>query len=525
MNVELQNQLDAFKLKTAEDLFEHKRNEKQTRLFSNQKPGVVEISESECKKLCEKIGLEFLKGYERRVIQYRTTDETVDRYGDILRAKGADLTNYLSNPVMMLNHDYREFMIGSSIKIWIDKAAKAVPAWGLFLDDRVDSSGRADLAFKFASSGAMRACSIGFMPLEINEKLTAKDKEKLGMGKWGVEFVRWEMLEWSPVGIPANPSAMQNYFKACVTGIPFNKDDIEKAKGSELFSDVNLLDMFAEHVKGNTGKLFDIPMKLDVEEETESKTVIPHKKYPLAPEDAEWKAAAEVKAADVAKLKSMSTWFDADKADEKTSYKLPHHLAANLHTVWKGTAAAMAALLGARGGVAIPDADKKAVYNHLAAHYLEFKKPVPDFKDYEDSELEDMFKDCLEPIDPPTVIVVNPDDQKLVKHIDWSRIFKEAGITTETGPWTMSSAESGGDITFTPTEVTIKGVDDKVEKLESEITQIKESVSALTSKMDDLTKSIEALSLANGATGEEPDGDGDDIYPDEGDTLDMKPDF
>ena len=39
----------------------------------------------------------------------------------------------------------------------------------------------------------------------------------------------------------------------------------------------------------------------------------------------------------------------------------------------------MAALMGARGGVDIPTQDRRAVYNHLARHYRQFKREPPEF--------------------------------------------------------------------------------------------------------------------------------------------------
>jgi hypothetical protein len=69
----------------------------------------------------------------------------------------------------------------------------------------------------------------------------------------------------------------------------------------------------------------------------------------------------------------MFAWVDLDgDKDVKNSYKFPHHEVDTNGNIGlankKGVQAAIAALNGARGGVDIPDADRKGVYNHLAKH-------------------------------------------------------------------------------------------------------------------------------------------------------------
>jgi hypothetical protein len=112
------------------------------------------------------------------------------------------------------------------------------------------------------------------------------------------------------------------------------------------------------------------------------KKVIPYKKTPVADVGALWDGPAEVAAAEVSDLKIMCAWVDADNADIKTGYKLPHHKASGDHVlVWRGVAAAMGALLGSRGGVDIPDSEARGVYDHLAKHYTDdFDKEPPDWK-------------------------------------------------------------------------------------------------------------------------------------------------
>jgi len=117
------------------------------------------------------------------------------------------------------------------------------------------------------------------------------------------------------------------------------------------------------------------------------KGVIPYKEYPKAPEGEKWDGPAEVKKAEVDDLKVICTWFDSENPDIKSSYKLPHHKAKGYKLVWRGVSAAMGALLGARGGVDVPDDDKKGIYNHLVKHYAEFEKDPPEFKEYSEKEL------------------------------------------------------------------------------------------------------------------------------------------
>ena len=66
-------------------------------------------------------------------------------------------------------------------------------------------------------------------------------------------------------------------------------------------------------------------------------------------------------------------WRDPDRNERtKSAYKLPHHVVDSdgnpgaAHV--RGCQAAIAALNGARGGVDIPEEDRRAVYRHLAYH-------------------------------------------------------------------------------------------------------------------------------------------------------------
>jgi len=94
-------------------------------------------------------------------------------------------------------------------------------------------------------------------------------------------------------------------------------------------------------------------------------------------------------------LMKICAWYDSENPEVKQAYKLPHHKADGLKCNWKGTAAAMAALLGARGGVNIPDGDKSGVHSHLSRHYKQFDKEPPELREYNELELKGLFGNDL----------------------------------------------------------------------------------------------------------------------------------
>ena len=263
------------------------------------------------------------------------SSDVEDRAGEIINQDGWDLTNYKKNPVVMWAHNYDEPPIGLAEKLGfktIDGKKKLV--YQPVLHRKTPMSNYiADLV----DAGIIKATSVGFKPIEMEENT----------------YTKTELLELSLVGVPMNQGAL-----AMGISKGYSQDVIKK-----VLPDADFKDLKKEE-------------KMEVEDK---KAVIGYKKYPLSTSDT-WDSAAEVREADVDDLKKMSTWYDSEKPELKSSYKLPHHTLSGYKTVWNGVAAAMAALMGARGGVNIPDVDKRGVYNHLAKHYQDFDKEAPELK-------------------------------------------------------------------------------------------------------------------------------------------------
>ncbi len=179
-------------------------------------------------------------------------------------------------------------------------------------------------------------------------------------------------------------------------------DSMKSTPVNDLKLHIGQMGSYIERVNGlhgtMMGDMVDIAGGKDIEAE-EIKGVVPYKDLGQAPESDAWDAAGEMKTLwgdgkNQKKYASAHAWFDSSANDDdkdgypdvKGAYKLPHHNS-NMKAVWRGVAAAMAALLGARGGVDLPEADKKGVYNHLAKHYKEFKKEAPEYRMVEEQVL------------------------------------------------------------------------------------------------------------------------------------------
>jgi len=135
---------------------------------------------------------------ERRV-RFVASDETVDRYGDIIRASGWQLDNYRKNPVLLAAHDTDLFPIGRVDPVAVE-GTKLV-AHAQFAPE--GTSTVADAVWSLVDKGFMQAVSVGFLPLAPPNPIFNEDKSLTGF-----EWIAQELLELSVVSVPANPNAL-----------------------------------------------------------------------------------------------------------------------------------------------------------------------------------------------------------------------------------------------------------------------------------------------------------------------------
>ena len=330
---------------------------------------------------------------EKRTLTAIASTETKDRLGDIIRAKGWQLKNFKKNPVLLWAHSYGYPPIGKVSQIKVEDEKLKFEAQ--FANK--ETFPFADTVFNLYAEGFMNAFSVGFIALKAKPIEKDEDEDDDDSGVWkrpGREFLKQELLEISAVPVPANFEAL-------------------KEKGMQDLMTRSFEDMLKRASK------------------QEGYTVIPFKKYPLVDEGVAWSAPKEIAAAEVSDLKMMGTLYLGD-GESKGDYKLPHHRAADKHTVWKGVAAAMAALLGARGGIkpAPSDAEKKGAYSHLSKHYVEFDKEAPELRDYSEAELKEMFSDKEENKDTDDIIF--PFDVKDANELyEIMSVYKSGRVISE----------------------------------------------------------------------------------------------
>ena len=203
---------------------------------------------------------------DRTIVGVITTD-AVDRYREIVDPKGAELENYMKNPVVLLNHNsWSGKPVGRNM--WIKANGN-----GLIAKTQFASTPDGRDVFTLYDEGFMKAWSIGFMP----KKWEDADQNEYGYRR---KYTAWELLEYSAVTIPANPEAVSNMLRTVESGRV--RDAIEQSQReintdqrvSQLFFTIEqqstslaeLKDAIAEitAIKGLTDALDKLTQRLDL---------------------------------------------------------------------------------------------------------------------------------------------------------------------------------------------------------------------------------------------------------------------
>ncbi len=175
------------------------------------------------------------------VLDFISSNETLDRYGEIISARGWRLENYRRNPVFQNAHQYGDviFTLGKALVTEVRGAEGPASTPHLYqrIQFAVDVNPMARIAYGLYRGKFLNAVSVGFIPLRWENPA---DPEKAGYRR---KYLEQELLEVSAVGIPANPEALQLGLEAGA---------IEKADLRRLFDLIYREDFRSEMAAPNT---------------------------------------------------------------------------------------------------------------------------------------------------------------------------------------------------------------------------------------------------------------------------------
>jgi len=388
----------------------------------------------------------------KRSIEFVASTEALDSHGTVV-VQDWDLSRYLKNPVVLLEHgravggffsgsgerDIDKLPIARSENIRVEGDALRMRV--VFPDEGRDE--RSDAVWRAIEDGRLNAVSVGFLPGEMTEEEMPDGDRKNVDGspktKTVTRISKNTLYELSVVGLPSNPEAVairalsvRNAAARSLTKTMQMKSDPKADDALDAAMrhlDRELVDAFfaradvKEVLASLRGTVIGAPPKADEEpaltaaeqaedgELEDARAVVPYGAHP--PVEGAWDGdGAKVRVAKWAssdgsgdedkiswpKYGSAFTWYDAEKPDQKGSYKLPHHdvQGGKLVTVKAGVVAAGNAIQGARGGVSIPAGDVAGVRRHLAGHYRQFDMTPPWENQKELAMDPELFKKCIE---------------------------------------------------------------------------------------------------------------------------------
>src|SRR6266478_3435093 len=136
-------------------------------------------------------------------LDFISSDETLDRYNEIISASGWKLENYNRNPIFQNAHQYGDiiFTIGKALSTEVS-SGKLIQR----IQFACDANPIAKIAYGLYRGKFLSAVSVGFVPVRWENGTDTTPYRR--------KYVEQELLEVSAVGIPANPNALALAYKS-----------------------------------------------------------------------------------------------------------------------------------------------------------------------------------------------------------------------------------------------------------------------------------------------------------------------
>ena len=130
-------------------------------------------------------------------LDFISSDESLDRYNEVISVAGWRLDNYRQNPVFQNAHQYGDILhtLGKALSTEV-RSGKLFQT----VEFATDINPIAKIAYSLYKGKFLNAVSVGFVPVrwENGTEKTAYSRK----------FLEQELLEVSAVAIPANPNAL-----------------------------------------------------------------------------------------------------------------------------------------------------------------------------------------------------------------------------------------------------------------------------------------------------------------------------
>lgn len=375
----------------------------------------------------------------RKIYRAVATTAALDRYGDVVLPGGADLKNFMKNPVLLGIHNYEEVTIGHILAA--EQTDEGIDMEFVFSKDEYGQ--------KYESryeSGDMRAFSIGFKPkkngvvqlwswwddepeiksvdIEMPDG-TEKTVTFEGMDQVPYRIFRdWEMLELSAVPVPANPEALMKEAAEGIIRKAMEQSPAMRSFAQEKVRDIMepLLLMLREAEELPESDVVDGSVEAHycdrVTEDSLSAADVKAKLAKWASKD----GSGEKDQMNWAKFSHGFASFDAEKLDGFGSYKYLHHDVdeTGLILSWLDLKKSMTEVLASIDGEDIGDTEKRA-YAHLASHFADLDKDIPELRPHSEEELKALealslaAPEVKEPTQPAGSETPDGDDSSDVK--------------------------------------------------------------------------------------------------------------
>ncbi len=161
--------------------------------------------DEELKNVRREIGTKAVtpEGVTGAILDFRASDGTLDRYQEVIDARGWKLANYQKNPVFQDSHRYDSVTdtIGRALTTEIRDGALVQR-----IEFAVDANPLAKVAYQLYKGGFLNAVSVGFRPLKWEDGKAGEAYRR--------KYIEQELLEVSAVSIPCNPNALMLGYKS-----------------------------------------------------------------------------------------------------------------------------------------------------------------------------------------------------------------------------------------------------------------------------------------------------------------------